>query len=252
MGNRISKVYTKTGDDGSSALASGNRYHKDASVFDLMGTLDELNAHIGLAQAWLQEMTSNLGGDDDTVATLDNELQIIQHLLFNAGGMLAMGDDPKMQEQLPTAYLLSEEHVQWLETHLDAHNALLPPLKDFILPAGKPLNCQLHMARAVCRRAERLAVGVYHDSRDDNKVDTHQACPATDKPTSRLPKLEPAMTSLIMRWLNRLSDYLFVVSRVSCHLSHSHLSHKSDQSTDQDSREVLWDRQVLERVPTSE
>ena len=131
-----------------------------------MGTADELNCHIGL-------LIETLNSDDDML----EPLRRIQHHLFDLGGEFA----------IPGSKAINHEHIRWLENLLDEMNEPLPPLKNFILPGGSPAAAQCHLARAVCRRAERVVVGLSH---------------------------EDSINPLGRQYLNRLSDLLFVASRV--------------------------------------
>jgi len=164
MGHRLSKIVTRTGDSGTTGLATGDRLSKAHQRVGAMGDVDELNCQIGLLRT--QTLTPGL----------DASLQRIQHELFNLGGELAM----------PGHALVTEAHVEKLDEELAALNASLPPLKEFVLPAGSPATAQAHMARAVARRAER-ALWTLHAQ-------------------------EP-LSPYAMQYLNRLSDYLFVIAR---------------------------------------
>lgn len=212
MGNRLSKIYTRTGDDGSTGMADGSRVSKADNLFSVMGDVDELNSHIGLVRAQLAQAitASNTGVTDDNQklperlhqqADMDfgQALVIIQHLLFNLGGELSM----------PEYEGVNASHIDWLEQQIDAMNTTLPPLKDFILPTGSVLVSQLHVARCVCRRAERQAV--------------------------LLQQQRPqAIRSTAVSLVNRLSDWLFVAARFC---------------TDPEQvSEVLWDSQVLQKL----
>lgn len=166
MGNRLSKIYTRTGDDGSTGLADGNRIAKNAQRVEAMGTADELNCHIGL-------LVEQLSGEAD----LAEAMRRIQHHLFDLGGEFA----------IPGSRVIGEQHISWLEETLDRYNADLPALKNFILPGGSMAAAQCHLARAVCRRAERVVVALGHED--------------SINPDAR-------------HYLNRLSDLLFVVARV--------------------------------------
>ena len=135
MGNRLSKIYTRTGDDGSTGMADGSRLSKADDLFSVMGDIDELNSHIGLVRAQLKH---NKGQSIEK--EFSEALVIIQHLLFNIGGELAM----------PEYEGVNATHIEWLEQQIDMMNATLPPLKDFILPTGSILVSQLHVARSVC------------------------------------------------------------------------------------------------------
>ena len=166
MGNRLSKIYTRTGDDGTTGLGDGSRVPKTSLRIEAFGTVDEANSALALVLA-----VPNL--PTDIVALLTN----IQHSLFDLGGELAV----------PGYSAIKEEHVVELEQALDRLNDALPPLKEFILPGGGPAAAACHLARAVTRRAERCAW--------------------------RLKDTEDVADELL-RYLNRLSDLLFVVARV--------------------------------------
>lgn len=165
MGNRLSKIYTRTGDKGTTGLGDGSRVDKDNLRVETFGTVDELNSLVGLVLA------SEL--DDE----IRNCLTRTQHELFDLGGELCM----------PGYTLVPEACIGQLETDLDHFNENLPPLKDFILPGGSEPAARCHLARTVCRRAERLLVS--------------------------LAKVEP-INEVSLRYLNRLSDLLFVLARV--------------------------------------
>jgi len=165
MANRLTKIYTRTGDKGDTGLADGSRVSKDAPRIEAMGDIDELNSAIGVLLT--EAMPDNLR------ACLAN----VQNDLFDLGGELSVPGHP----------ILAESHVARLETALDQFNATLPALKDFILPGGSRAAGLAHVARTVCRRAERRVVSL---ARTEAVPDL--ACP----------------------YLNRLSDLLFVASRV--------------------------------------
>ena len=165
MGNRLSKIYTRTGDDGTTGLGDGSRVDKDSLRVETFGTVDELNSIIGLVLA---------SGVNDAVRDC---LTRTQHELFDLGGELCM----------PGYTLIPETCVDQLEAELDRFNEDLPPLKDFILPGGSEPAARCHLARTVCRRAERLMVS--------------------------LAKIED-INEVSLRYLNRLSDLLFVIARV--------------------------------------
>ena len=166
MGHRLSKIYTRTGDDGTTGLGDGSRIAKDHHRMESIGTVDELNSVIGLLMAELPP--------DDAYMPL---LARIQHDLFDLGGELAV----------PGYTMISAERIGELETSLDTLNEDLPPLKNFVLPGGSKPAALCHMARSVCRRAERCLVAL-------NKTDEVNA-------TGR-------------QYLNRLSDFLFVMARL--------------------------------------
>ena len=165
MGNRLSKIYTRTGDDGTTGLGDGTRVAKDSARVSAYGTVDEANSAIGVVLA--------CGIPDDIRAVLVS----VQHQLFDLGGELC----------IPGHAAISDADVERLEQRLDAFNADLPALKDFILPGGGEAAARCHVARTVVRRAERQAVAL-----------------------SRLEDVRPEA----VRYLNRLSDLLFVLARV--------------------------------------
>ena len=165
MGNRLSKIYTRTGDDGSTGLGDGSRVAKDSLRVEAYGTVDEANSCIGLVLA------SEVPEDIRTLLTS------VQHQMFDLGGELC----------IPGHAAIDDEDVERLEQHLDRYNDDLPPLKDFILPGGGEAAARCHIARTVVRRAERETVAL-----------------------SRVETVRPQA----IRYLNRLSDLLFVLSRV--------------------------------------
>ena len=165
MGNRLSKIYTRTGDDGSTGLGDGSRVAKDSLRVEAYGTVDEANSCIGLVLA------SDVPDDIRTLLTS------VQHQMFDLGGELC----------IPGHAAIDDEDVERLEQHLDRYNDDLPPLKDFILPGGGEAAARCHIARTVVRRAERETVAL-----------------------SRVESVRPQA----VRYLNRLSDLLFVLSRV--------------------------------------
>ena len=172
MGHRLSKIYTRTGDSGTTGLGDGSRVAKDDLRIAALGDVDELNSCIGVLRA--QITASSI--QDKTM--WDKSLSLIQHWLFDLGGEVC----------IPNYHLVLPVSVEFLETEIDRMNEALPMLKDFILPSGS-LSCSYaHQARSVCRRAERSLMTV--ESRDQN--------------------IQPASLQL----LNRLSDWLFVASRV--------------------------------------
>jgi cob(I)alamin adenosyltransferase len=164
MGNRLSKIYTRTGDDGTTGLGDGSRVEKDDPRVEAIGTVDELNSAIGVL---LTHETS-----DAVRAALTG----IQHALFDIGGELC----------IPGTSCITAEQVEQLEQLLDGFNVDLPALKEFILPGGTRAAAACHMARAICRRAER---------RSDS--------------LGKQAGINPAS----LQYLNRLSDLLFVMAR---------------------------------------
>lgn len=164
------KIYTKTGDNGFTSLLGGSRVPKYHLRIDSYGTVDELNAYIGLI------------ADQDIAVQHQLALKQIQDRLFVIGAMLAA--DP--EKSAPTIPDLQDADVEWLEQEIDAMNEQLPALQHFILPGGSNAVSFCHVARCVCRRSERITVQLADDSLVENKV---------------------------IVYLNRLSDYLFVLAR---------------------------------------
>ena len=180
MGNRLSKIYTRTGDDGSTGLGDGSRVAKDSLRVGAYGTVDEANSCIGVVLA-----QADIGAD-----VLDC-LTRVQHQLFDLGGELC----------IPGMALIQDGDIDALERDLDAFNEPLSPLKDFILPGGGAAAAHCHVARTVARRAEREVIAL-----------------------SRVEAVRPQA----IRYLNRLSDLLFVIARV--------LARRSGAG------EVIWER----------
>lgn len=173
----INRVYTRAGDDGTTALGGGQRVAKDSLRIDAYGTVDELNSVIGVAVS----------------AGLDESLKpaffIIQQVLFNLGSDLCILEEDKKRFKVPG---IEQRHVDQLEGWIDEWNDTLEPLKSFILPGGDMSAAQLHVARTVCRRAERLTIAL---SREEE------------------------VGEFCVPYLNRLSDLLFVVSRYQAKLA---------------------------------
>jgi cob(I)alamin adenosyltransferase len=141
MGNRLSKIITRTGDDGTTGLGDGSRVAKDSARIEAIGTVDELNSAIGL-----------LGALPALPSTVSRLLLRVQHDLFDLGGELAV----------PGYSVLTEAHVTALEDAVEEFNAQLPPLKEFILPGGSEAAARCHLARTVARRAERRCWTLVH------------------------------------------------------------------------------------------
>jgi cob(I)alamin adenosyltransferase len=164
MGNRLSKIATRTGDNGTTGLADGSRINKDHPRIAAMGDIDELNSSIGLI----------------LIHPLPNEIREllidIQHRMFDLGGELSM----------PGQGFISEQSVTQLDVALETLNAELPPLKEFILPGGSPAAAHCHMARTICRRAERSVITLGNQTE---------------------------LSEVALAYLNRLSDLLFVIAR---------------------------------------
>ena len=141
MGHRLSKIYTRTGDTGTTSLGDGSRVGKDCLRIDVYGALDELNAHCGMI------LSLDIPGDISVV------LETIQHRLFDLGSELC----------IPGHEVITQTDIDGLEKALDRLNADLPPLKEFVLPGGNQAAAACHIARTVCRRCERLAVALTRD-----------------------------------------------------------------------------------------
>ena len=180
MGNRLSKIYTRTGDDGSTGLGDGSRIAKDSLRVEAYGTVDEANSFVGLVLAC-----------EDLPDDVRQCLLSVQHDLFELGGELC----------IPGHAAVEDSFVVRLEAELDRLNAALPPLKDFVLPGGNPAAAACHVARTVVRRAERRIITLHAS--------------------------EPVRPAAI-RYLNRLSDLLFVIART--------LARRDGAA------EVIWDR----------
>ena len=177
---RITKVYTKNGDDGFTGLAGGERVSKTHPRVETYGTVDELNSALGLARGHLERDPIPLPEDKRNRALGD--LAYLQNLLFTLGGDLSMPRETR-PEGVP---VITPAHTTDLEARIDSLNGEIPPLEDFILPAGSPAVAALHLARTICRRAERCAVAL---------------------------AAEEDIGGAIVPFLNRLSDYLFVLAR---------------------------------------
>jgi cob(I)alamin adenosyltransferase len=165
MANRISRIYTRTGDDGTTGLADGTRVAKDAARMHAIGAVDELNSAVGVVLA------------EPLPGTARDCLGRIQHDLFDLGGELS----------LPAHPAIGPDHIRRLEEALDGFNGTLEPLREFILPGGSRAAAQAHVARTLCRRAERALVTLAQSE-----------------------TLSPPLLS----YVNRLSDVLFVLARV--------------------------------------
>jgi cob(I)alamin adenosyltransferase len=171
----LNRIYTRTGDNGTTGLVTGERRPKHDLRIDAFGTVDETNACIGLARL-------HTGGDAD----VDGMLARIQNDLFDLGADLATPDEGKPLPYKPLR--VSDAQVERLEREIDRLNEHLSPLRSFVLPGGTEAAANLHLARTVCRRAERLVVAV------------------ADKPNE-------AVSPAAIKYLNRLSDFLFVAAR---------------------------------------
>jgi cob(I)alamin adenosyltransferase len=165
MGHRLSKIYTRTGDNGTTGLGDGSRVEKDHIRVEAFGTVDELNSALGLVRA------------ESLPEGMDSLFSDIQHRLFDLGGELSV----------PGYTVVEQSDIDELEQRLDGYNETLPMLKEFILPAGGRATAQCHLARTICRRAERRVYTLSNSER---------------------------VNSASIAYLNRLSDLLFVTARV--------------------------------------
>lgn len=181
MGKRLSKIYTRTGDDGTTGLGDGSRVAKDSLRVDAFGTVDEANSAIGVILSY-----------ESVPADIRDMLTEVQHDMFELGGELC----------IPGHSAITDDFVTRLETALDALNEDLPALKEFILPGGGPAAAACHLTRTIVRRAERIT---------------------TSLSAAELVRPE------VLRYLNRLSDLLFVIARVL--------------SRAESGQEVLWNRE---------
>jgi len=181
MGKRLSKIYTKTGDDGTTGLGDGSRVRKDSLRVDAFGTVDEANSAIGVVLA-----------EGSVPPDVRNILVAVQHDLFELGGELC----------IPGHSAVGDELIERLERELDALNENLPALKEFILPGGGRAAAGCHLARTIVRRAERTTITLADE--------------------------EPVRPETI-KYLNRLSDLLFVIARVLARI--------------ESGEEVLWNRE---------
>ena len=168
---RLTKLYTRKGDDGTTALGSGTRVAKDSLRVEAYGTVDELNASIGIAVA--QGITPKL----------KEAFAVIQNELFHLGSDLCFTEEDKEKYDIPQ---IQEKHVTVLETLIDELTAVVGPLENFILPGGTASAANLHLARTICRRAERITISLAR---------------------------EESIGEHVIPYLNRLSDLLFVMSR---------------------------------------
>jgi cob(I)alamin adenosyltransferase len=179
MAIRLTRIYTRTGDKGQTALVGGRRVPKESLRLEAYGTVDELNASIGIVRTYLPNYRAGLGSDFKAYA---ETLRRIQNELFDVGSELATPPD----FEYPQMHKMGAGEVKKLEAEMDAMEKELEPLKSFTLPGGGVLNAFLHQARTVCRRAERVCW--------------------------RLKREEDINDNLIV-YVNRLSDHLFVQSR---------------------------------------
>lgn len=178
------KIYTRTGDKGTTSLFSGERVSKDNLFIEAVGTVDEGNSAIGLALSFLPK--------DDQFSTTRAQIEIIQHALFDVGAALATPRTCQQDQKLKKTRF-DNEAIELLEKWIDLMDEQLPILKTFILPGGHPAGAALHLARSIIRKAERVIIPLYEQA---------------------------DVTQTVLVYLNRLSDYLFIVSRFVNHQLH--------------------------------
>ena len=170
MGNRLTKIYTRTGDDGTTGMADGSRRSKDDLLVHAIGEVDELNSQLAVLASHAPD-------------NFLSAIKTIQNELFNVGAELAMNET-----------MIKQENIDWLEQALDNMNADLPALKEFILPGGGLAASHCHVARSICRRVERVLVRLSNGLSND-------------------PDRQGDLNDCLKSYINRLSDYLFVLAR---------------------------------------
>lgn len=184
---KLTKIYTRTGDNGTTSLVGGQRINKNSLRLEAYGTMDELSSHLGLLVALMPE--------DSSHASIYEEIERIQCNIFNICTFLAT--DTRETPIYPSAKL-NDNEVKTIEDAIDAMNSELPPLTSFVLPGGCKEAAQCHIARTVCRHAERCIISLYDEAypqKDENNAETYN------------------QANVMLRYVNRLSDYLFVLSR---------------------------------------
>ena len=176
MGKRLSKIYTKTGDGGETGLGDGSRISKTSPRVEAMGSVDELNSVVGVV---IEDLVAERNAELEVITTF---LRTQQHRIFDLGGELS----------IPGFKIITPDHVEAIEHALDALNEHLEPLENFILPGGSRLIANCHLARAICRRAERTVTALAQ---------------------------EEDINAAAREYLNRFSDYLFVAARTCARLT---------------------------------
>ncbi len=179
MAIRLTRIYTRTGDEGTTALVGGGRVPKESPRLEAYGTVDELNAAIGVVRTYLREYRARLGNDFDWYSEM---LRRVQNELFDVGSELATPPEAEYEGM----YRMGTGEAAQLEHEMDRMQEVLEPLNSFTLPGGGVLNAFLHQARTVCRRAERICWAL---------------------------RREESISEHLLIYLNRLSDHLFVQSR---------------------------------------
>lgn len=184
----MTKIYTRTGDKGNTSLFTGQRVLKNDPYIEALGSVDECNSSIGAALSFMEP---------GTMDPLKKELEIIQHALFDLGAALATPRTRATNQKIEKTRF-DEEATIVLEKWIDQMNSHLTPLKEFILPGGHPTAAMLHLARSLCRRAERSIIPLHQHADVSNPV---------------------------LIYINRLSDYLFMAARYANHLTHTPETH---------------------------
>lgn len=202
---RITRIYTKTGDGGMTSLVDGSKASKSDLRLHSYGTVDELNSHI----AMLRDLISSFHSENNELEEMRTQIYRIQNELFDLGAELAT---PPNQIDTSSQLVISDSEIDQLEKEIDFHIKQLKPLKNFVIPGGNPANSQAHIARTVCRRAERIVV----------ELKAH----------------EPQTRDIPVIYLNRLSDWLFVIARKISDIMNT--------------PEVLWDQSRNVRKAASE
>ncbi len=192
MATRLSKITTRTGDDGTTGLGDGSRISKTHMRIQAMGDIDELNSSIGVVVAQLDTVLLPLNNSD--IAEIRTKLLRVQHDLFDLGGELCM----------PQGYtLLRADIIDEIDDWIEQDNQSLSKLQEFILPGGSLFSAYLHMSRSICRRAERNVLQLKNSIEQQNNAEQQML---TNKTTANI-------RTILLHYLNRLSDWLFIISR---------------------------------------
>ncbi|EGC39618.1 hypothetical protein DICPUDRAFT_26607 [Dictyostelium purpureum] len=234
-----SKIYTKTGDKGTSALFNGERRSKCNPIFNVLGSVDELSSHLGVAKEQLVCLKTEIQSVDkdrtNTIHKVIEEIESIQCLLLDVGSNVATPATTSSEQHLMRAKF-SDDHTTQLENWIDEHTLHLQPLKNFILPGGGLSASQLQVCRSVCRRSERELVLMREQLGEDS--------------------VNPS----VMHFLNRLSDYLFTVARLSTHIQkveesvYKRITTPNENNNNNNSNNINTDKfqRHLEKHPTKE
>ena len=197
---KLTKIYTRTGDAGETSLIGGKRVPKYSERIEAYGTIDELSAHIGLLTSFISNHNSDSATLPHQLDSINAILEQIQNTLFCVGTYLATDSDHSMTSQGSKP---DENDIMLLEQQIDEMNDTLPQLNSFVLPGGNIMASQCHVCRTVCRRAERNILKLYSKILTDDNIDNEPL----------LKHKEQLLNQNIVKYVNRLSDYLFVLSR---------------------------------------